>query len=244
MKNKKRSSVSLLDRWESDDDYAPAMFSAKKKKETALNRAIMFLQGGKGSGNFGHAGRPGKVGGSAKGGSGSEDEGWYIKKIVAEKVEHLAFFTKDGYIISRSSGNEEAVTVKSEHIPDIRKEATLSVHNHPGGWSSFSGNDHKANHNLGIEKMIAVGVYKGQPIKYTFEVGEDYLSLSTSTVEQFYRSARIVAKQSGKKLLDAGMDIEEVNYRTTHKINEIYVQMIEQKTGRKVKYTREAFDYD
>ncbi len=30
---------------------------------------VMSLDGGKGSGNFGHAGRPGKVGGSAQGGS-------------------------------------------------------------------------------------------------------------------------------------------------------------------------------
>ena len=40
---------------------------------------VMSLDGGKGSGNFGHAGRPGKVGGSAQGGGSSSEASEYRK---------------------------------------------------------------------------------------------------------------------------------------------------------------------
>ncbi|MBQ5999986.1 MAG: DUF1073 domain-containing protein [Clostridia bacterium] len=40
---------------------------------------VMSLDGGKGSGNFGHAGRPGKVGGSAQGGGSSSGASEYRK---------------------------------------------------------------------------------------------------------------------------------------------------------------------
>ncbi len=43
------------------------------KRNEAINQAIkaisMVINGGRGSGNFGHAGRPGKVGGSGEGGA-------------------------------------------------------------------------------------------------------------------------------------------------------------------------------
>lgn len=45
-----------------------------------------FLNGGKGSGNWGHTGRPGKVGGSGKGGSISPKES--TDKEEGEKVRY------------------------------------------------------------------------------------------------------------------------------------------------------------
>lgn len=62
------------------------------KLNSKLDSLIKTLNGGKGSGNFGHGGRPGKVGGSSKGGSGSKDlilekggiEGGYLGHTLDE----------------------------------------------------------------------------------------------------------------------------------------------------------------
>lgn len=49
--------------------------SLYKELTDKINHLEKILNGGKGSGNFGHAGRPGEVGGSAGGGSGASREG-------------------------------------------------------------------------------------------------------------------------------------------------------------------------
>ena len=43
------------------------VFNELKAKTEKLEATILKLNGGKGSGNFGHSGRPGEVGGSGKG---------------------------------------------------------------------------------------------------------------------------------------------------------------------------------
>ena len=47
--------------------------SKKKKKHLTHREKLALLLGGEGSGNFGHAGRPGEVGGSDARGAGAAD---------------------------------------------------------------------------------------------------------------------------------------------------------------------------
>lgn len=88
-----------------------------------LARAILRVQGGAGSGNFGHAGRPGVVGGSASdkaswyreggdwntGPNGERPYGWTIPENYAPPELHHTT-KRDGGMWGSSHGNSQALT--------------------------------------------------------------------------------------------------------------------------------------
>jgi hypothetical protein len=69
MTNNKKKSIPMAQRW-LEDDIDPSAITVEKREE-APKQNKLFIQGGPGSGGFGHRGRPGQVGGSSKeGGEG------------------------------------------------------------------------------------------------------------------------------------------------------------------------------
>lgn len=72
-------------------------------------KATFVLKGGDGSGNFGHAGRPGKIGGSAAGGSGGKYVGdkltgdRYTDTLITSLDDVLGYAAENG--IKHTSGS-------------------------------------------------------------------------------------------------------------------------------------------
>lgn len=62
------------------------LFNELKSRTEKLEATILKLNGGKGSGNFGHSGRPGKVGGSGKGSGGLSEYEKQLKDLDKEGV--------------------------------------------------------------------------------------------------------------------------------------------------------------
>lgn len=73
------------------------LLSQRKKRKMKINKELYnelkekvdslekLVNGGKGSGNFGHAGRPGEIGGSAPSGSSTSGTSWMEKYAVSDK---------------------------------------------------------------------------------------------------------------------------------------------------------------
>ena len=72
-----------------DNLYRLAQMLVKNGFRAETIRQVMELNGGKGSGNWGHAGRPGKRGGSAARGHGVSGRGSFTKRQMAE-AENMA----------------------------------------------------------------------------------------------------------------------------------------------------------
>lgn len=63
------------------------MYSLDGRIIPTINGFKEFDNGGKGSGNFGHAGRPGEVGGSGKGSGGSVAKGLEVQKKLQDQAK-------------------------------------------------------------------------------------------------------------------------------------------------------------
>ena len=99
-------------------------FLVKYDMDDKLNSASdVFENGGKGSGNFGHSGRPGEVGGSGKGSGGShskniDDEIEKTKKAIEGLGEFLGSIPPSGILSSEMEGIEKA----SKELEKARKK--------------------------------------------------------------------------------------------------------------------------
>lgn len=105
----------------------------------SIDGEIFLVQrGGPGSGNFGHAGRPGEVGGSQSQGGVSELIGslralpaGMIEKMLSirnDPTESVTIFTPDGRITVGGMGDENSV-VMDISLDDT--EGNFGLHNHP-----------------------------------------------------------------------------------------------------------------
>lgn len=97
------------------------------------------FKGGEGSGNFGHAGRPGEVGGSASPLNGQRSS--FIDSIQNHRTEVGGLFDKDGNLLEKyDTGYAHSVDVPE----NVRNELVGKefIHNHPSG-QTFSENDVK-----------------------------------------------------------------------------------------------------
>lgn len=120
---------------------------------TGRARYIVALKGGEGSGNFGHAGRPGEVGGSAPSGEGGnlqsiKDKEEEIRSI--SNFEKSAIFDNEGNLILEKSGGTNNVIFTKEESQAIKENGNaILTHNHPF-VASFSNGDivFAADHNL------------------------------------------------------------------------------------------------
>lgn len=80
-------------------------------------------KGGPGSGNFGHAGIPGHLGGSAEG----EGADSYAATIADSPVEKWAVFSPEGTKIREGEGGQFSASIVGGNLRD-----QIVVHNHPG----------------------------------------------------------------------------------------------------------------
>ena len=93
------------------------------KKINSMGGLSAYENGGKGSGNFGHSGRPGEVGGSGKGSGGSntkniDDEIEKTKKAIEGLGEFLGSIPPSGILSSEMEGIEKA----SKELEKARKK--------------------------------------------------------------------------------------------------------------------------
>jgi len=88
--------------------------------------------GGEGSGNFGHAGRPGEVGGSGEGGGGSSEIRTgiitrFAQKTDSLKVEHALVLNDNNEVVGVFKGEGKSVKIPK----DAKIENSHIMHNHP-----------------------------------------------------------------------------------------------------------------
>ena len=98
---------------------------------------VPVCQGGEGSGNFGHEGRPGEVGGSGEGGgsiTGRDTIGHNKIKQIESQIhsrssEHAAIYSKDGKQISVKGGSSSSVSFTNAELSEMKD--CILTHNHP-----------------------------------------------------------------------------------------------------------------
>jgi len=109
---------------ETNHEYQLEKFNALEKDIDNLNNRITILTKGKGSGNWGHKGRPGQIGGSdgGSGAGGNGEGGKRLKtKITIQKAASL--LAKNGYILGK--GKTDLNTMKTSYdvtTPDGKRK--------------------------------------------------------------------------------------------------------------------------
>ena len=88
------------------------------KKNLRVAKVEWNKDGGKGSGNFGHAGRVGEVGGSAPNGGGSAQKGNRFENMISGAIEEYNKKTPDEKIVAN---NELLDKYKKERDSDGAK---------------------------------------------------------------------------------------------------------------------------
>jgi hypothetical protein len=140
----------------------------------------LCLKGGSGSGNYGHAGRPGEVGGSAEG-SGSSDKpsgggnrgqthSNLLSKQSEKHKEHAAILDKDDNVLSEIEGsNYVEVRYTTENITVLQNNPNSTlIHTHPTN-NSFSDEDIVIGMRYGIPNSEVVT----DKYVYSFKTPED-----------------------------------------------------------------------
>lgn len=124
--------------------------------------------GGKGSGNFGHAGRPGKVGGSASFSSTAEAIAYVEDNIREDALETAFAVDGNGNIVfNRSDDAEDYVIIPDEDKPKLKN--AVFTHNHPRG-TTFSGMDLSAAYDGMIKEIRACSKDITYSLKRQFSV--------------------------------------------------------------------------
>lgn len=130
----------------SDTAGQPAQQSGIMNPETAKD--VNAKDGGKGSGNFNHEGRPGKVGGSGGGGGSSEGGEKSSKERSTEKtskiskkvypnersfkdskIEKSVLYDDDGSVLLEKTGSERQVRFSRQELEKFRGK--VFTHSHP-----------------------------------------------------------------------------------------------------------------
>lgn len=124
-----------------------------------VNRYIRERElGGVGSGNHGHKGRPGQVGGSRDDGSTQGSSQGSMKQIEKEmskqSTESGYLFGADGKLILSKKGNENSVRFTSQETSKMRNG--IYTHNHPNGsWFSIHDVYFSAEHDLAQMRAVS-----------------------------------------------------------------------------------------
>jgi hypothetical protein len=158
-------------------------------------KEMPFSQGGSGSGNFGHAGRPGERGGSTPGGGSSETGSaahrinsafhklptsqkirvWTNAVMREDPLHEHEIVIKNGVIISASSGDETGIITPYRVLKEL-KGATL-VHMHPA-MTTFDVNKYIP------EPIFIGGSFSGSDIMYA--VNHDLGEMAAFDEEYYY----------------------------------------------------------
>lgn len=178
--------------------------------------------GGPGSGNFGHEGRPGEVGGSGEGGGSSKNSKpqhletidfndqkmvqstleKYETQIVGQDYETAIVITPDGEV-HRVDG--EAAEVHPEIVGDL--EGAYMTHNHPKNktWCSFSPED---------VTMLLEGKcarIRGVDYLYVYEMERTQETVD-STKQVIVGEFNSMYVDAASECWDQGLDMDEFSY--------------------------------
>ncbi len=160
-------------------------------------------KGGEGSGNFGHEGRPGEVGGSGEGGGGegnlshNEATSSFASEYGGSKTEHSVVYDKDGNKVFTKHGSSSKIRYTEEEYRAI-KDASLVIHNHPTADSGFSDNDIQFQQDRNIQTHIAVTSTK----TYSMSRMSDTKNIPKSILNN---TSKETTKAYYKKLNDLGL---------------------------------------
>ena len=133
----------------------------------ALN-ALLQMNGGKGSGNFGHAGRPGQIGGSGsgKGGSGSKGSG----DLEAKKKELKAAERK--LEKARTSGGASEYIAAAGKVKKLKEEIKAAEGKKGSEKSTKGGSARKT-----VKEVIKKGgSYENEPDKDAYSLADQLSS--------------------------------------------------------------------
>ncbi len=123
------------------------------------------LFGGPGSGNIGHSGRPGEVGGSGEGGGTDKRILDKEKEIINSDTEQHFGLTSSGEIATYGRGKRQrnAWDIKLTPLESSNlKNGGIFTHNHPNssGNAMLSEEDYDVARNLNLQEMRVVGKNK------------------------------------------------------------------------------------
>lgn len=161
-----------------------------------LDRLIVILNGGKGSGNFGHAGRPGKVGGSQPQKRKEKKRRYDMnldeleKDIVSLDYEYSGIYAQDGERIFHKSGNKNSVMYTRSEID--RMFGKILTHNHPGGWA-FSQED------LDFQEQARLFEIRAVTDTYTYSIKNEDWANPENVFRNNFRQAIISVSQRETK---------------------------------------------
>ena len=131
---------------------------AKEFPEITYTRinAPVFVKGGPGSGYHGHAGRPGKVGGSAPDGVQDREKldealAQVESEIRIQTYETLVVLDKNGNKLDSSDGASNHVVVSDKTLSFMK--GNIITHNHPSGWEFDPSEPQHAGNSFGIEDL-------------------------------------------------------------------------------------------
>jgi hypothetical protein len=230
------------------------------KKADGPGRPFFDGKGGPGSGNFGHGGRPGQVGGSSEGGGSASgvhpDKGDGVnhpalnKSVVNDARQAVMFLSKDntagieyGVLIGKGGkplgslkGNKDTLPIPKAVINDIEYLA----HNHPIN-SSFSGEDVSLLVNYKNVQQIDAMVGNGETV-YSLYKPEGWERPTSSspkavwTLHQDILNAKKYQTEYNKAKTDD--DLYKVWAEHSHELMKVVADMYNLKYVKKVGGTR------
>lgn len=115
--------------------------AGQPQAESGIMNPETAVDGGEGSGNFNHEGRPGKIGGSGEGENSSEESaaenfGKITKKVYPSersfkdsKVEKSILYDDDGSVLLEKTGSERQVRFTRQELEKFRGK--VFTHSHP-----------------------------------------------------------------------------------------------------------------
>jgi len=144
-----------------------------------------YKEGGPGSGNFGHAGRPGMRGGSAPKGGGAWSPVIEQKEqeIINAPIEHGIVVAEDGTVLVETSGRSNSIKFTWEETSKMK--GAILTHNHPNG-TTFSGADVQLALSNNVAALRAVGVRDGRKLRYILKLGPQVREMSSNQVFKKY----------------------------------------------------------
>lgn len=166
---------------------------------------VRILEGGAGSGNFGHAGRPGKRGGSTVGTS--------IRSIRAAVLnhkdgkEHSILLDSTGKVLGEKSGDEESVGMFETPALQDSTAALTAHHSHPYDSPPSLGDMLVLANNPGLK---SIGVHSDTASYIVDSVTPDRRALYFA-VKDSYGNARIAAIDSADVNPDRNVDKKVFN---------------------------------
>jgi hypothetical protein len=195
----------------------PPLGAASTEEEKQSQSALEF--GGPGSGNYGHAGRPGQVGGSAPGGGGARGQAakprWPTPKLAltAKAAQPLVEqLLKDLPNTSRADA-EVAVRLAGEHLQeairarDVVRPQLEALEKQFGGQLRGTQFELKEQQSL-AEKIAREAALQGIPLEDAAEINGDTLRYTMSTPDDQGGHLTRITEGTLRGLQAAGFRIE------------------------------------